>query len=258
MDQTLETSELTMINTVLRETGSIGQIHSFKGHAGGHSTGHRILAQHAWSPGFNARHKPIKLKGGILRSNLLHSFTNSVNIQQACYHGSPSRLDTGNTLHSTKVTRMLSRRLHSDMLICPFPVNGMGYNCGEPQFAGDSRKASWDRIWTQKDWGFYHPAGALWIQSSVISGHTTFLRILDLCVSQGTEGWPSVGGHHWVLRAGTEPEGRTGWSVLSSSLTPGAEGDSVLSCVWCCWSPDIHNYAESTKSPGTQTFKWHR
>ena len=34
MDQTLETSELTMINTVLRETGSIGQIHSFKGHAG--------------------------------------------------------------------------------------------------------------------------------------------------------------------------------------------------------------------------------
>lgn len=34
MDQTLETAELTMINTVLRETGSIGQIHSFKGHTG--------------------------------------------------------------------------------------------------------------------------------------------------------------------------------------------------------------------------------
>lgn len=34
MDQTLETSELTMINTASKETGSIGQIHSFKGHAG--------------------------------------------------------------------------------------------------------------------------------------------------------------------------------------------------------------------------------
>lgn len=33
-EQTLETSEPTMINTALRETGSLGQIHSFKGHMG--------------------------------------------------------------------------------------------------------------------------------------------------------------------------------------------------------------------------------
>lgn len=35
MDQTSETSELRLINTASRKTGSIGQIHSFKVHMGG-------------------------------------------------------------------------------------------------------------------------------------------------------------------------------------------------------------------------------
>lgn len=55
------------------------------------------------------------------------------------------------------------------MLVRSFPVTCMGYNCvlkgvllsEEPQFAEDSRKASWDRIRAQKAWGLYHPAGAL-------------------------------------------------------------------------------------------------
>lgn len=133
----------------------------------------------------------------------------------------------------------------------------------EPQFARDSRKASWDRIRTPKDWGKHTTPQALcgfslqwFLDIRCFFGYRFKCFSGSWRLTQCVCVWG--GGYHWLLRAGRELEGRTGLSVLSSSLTAGAEGESVLFCVWCCWSPDIHNYAESTKSPGTQTFKWHR
>lgn len=170
MDQSLETSELMMINTALRERGSIGYIHSFKGHMGGgcHSTVHRILAQHAWRPGFNSRHKPIKLKGGILRSNLLHSFANSISIQQACAmvplagralgaHYTAQRWQ-GSFLSSCCAVYTLACWFALFQSPAWLHLRPKGVLLSEElQFARDGRKASWDRIRTQKDWGLYHP-----------------------------------------------------------------------------------------------------